>query len=132
LNESRKSLEGTLTQGSSLPLNLPTPKREIATVQDAMQADWQKYTRIDVPILAIYALPHERRIADPAKRAEADERDLAFQGAQAKAFEKGLPSARVIWLAHADHYVFRSNEADVLQEMNALIAALASEARHRS
>jgi len=40
----------------------------------------------------------------------------------AKAFEKGLPSARVIWLAHADHYVFRSNEADVLREMNAFIA----------
>ena len=52
----------------------------------------QKYTRIDVPILAIYALPHERGITDPAKRAEADARDLAFQGAMAKAFEKGPPA----------------------------------------
>ena len=23
----------------------------------------------------------------------------------AKAFEKGLPSARVVWLAHEDHYI---------------------------
>ena len=42
----------------------------------------------------------------------------------AKAFEKGLPSAKVTWLAHADHFVFRSNEADVLREMNAFIAGL--------
>jgi non-heme chloroperoxidase len=86
----------------------------------------QKYTRIDVLILAIYALPHGRgiRITDPAKRAEADAPNLAFQGAMAKAFEKGLPSARVIWLAHADHYLFRFNEADVLREMNSFIEGL--------
>ena len=103
----------------------PQPQREIATVQEAIRAGGRKYTRIDVPILAIYALPHERGITDPAKRAEADARDLAFQGAQAKAFEKGLPSAKVVWIAHADHYVFRSHEADVLREMNAFIAGLA-------
>jgi pimeloyl-ACP methyl ester carboxylesterase len=102
----------------------PPPQREIGTVQEALRAGRQKYTRIDVPILAIYALPHERGITNPAKRAEADARDLAFQGAMAKAFEKGLPSARVIWLAHADHYVFRSNEAEVLREMNAFVAGL--------
>jgi pimeloyl-ACP methyl ester carboxylesterase len=102
----------------------PPPQREITTVQEAMRAGMQKYTRIDVPILAIYALPHERGITDPAKRAEADARDLAFQGAMAKAFEKGLPSARVIWLPHAGHFVFRSNEADVLREMNTFIAGL--------
>jgi non-heme chloroperoxidase len=76
------------------------------------------------PILAIYALPHERGITDPAKRAEADARDLAFQGAMAKAFEKGLPSAHIVWLAHANHYVFRSNEADVIREMNMFFAGL--------
>jgi non-heme chloroperoxidase len=102
----------------------PPPQREIATVQEAMRAGTQKYTRIDVPILAIYAPPHERGITDAAKRAEADANDLAFQGAMAKTFEKGLPSARVIWLAHADHFVFRSTEADVLREMNAFIAGL--------
>ena len=100
------------------------PQRQIATVEEAIRAGWQKYTRIDVPILAIYALPHERGITDPAKRAEADARDLAFQGAMAKAFEKGLPSARVIWLAHSDHYVFRSHETDVLREINRFVAGL--------
>jgi hypothetical protein len=74
--------------------------------------------------LAIFAIPHERGITDPVKRAEADARDLAFQGAQAKAFEKGLPSAKVIWIAHADHYVFRSHEDDVLREMKAFMDGL--------
>ena len=41
-----------------------------------------------------------------------------------KAFESGLPSARVVRLPHANHYVFQSNEADVLREMNAFIGAL--------
>lgn len=102
----------------------PAPPREIATIDDAIRAGGHKYTRVDVPILAIYAMPHERGITDPAKRAEADARDLAFQGAMAKAFEKGLPSAKVIWIAHADHYVFRSHEADVLREIHAFTAGL--------
>ena len=100
------------------------PQREIKTVQDAIQAGGRKYTRIDVPILAIYALPHERGITDPAKRAEADARDLAFQGAMARAFEKGLPSAKVVWIDHGNHYIFRSHEAEVLREMNAFIEGL--------
>ena len=100
------------------------PQRPIVTIQDALAAGGVKYTHIDAPILAIYALPHERGITDPAKRAEADERDLAFQGSMAKAFEKGLPSAKVVWIAHADHSVFRSHEEDVIREMNAFIAGL--------
>jgi len=100
------------------------PQREIKTIQDAIQAGGRKYTSINVPILAIYALPHERGITDPAKRAEADARDLAFQGAMAKAFEKGLPSAKVIWIDHGNHYIFRSHEAEVLREVNAFIAGL--------
>jgi non-heme chloroperoxidase len=100
------------------------PQREIKTVQDAIQAGGRKYTRIDVPILAIYALPHERGITDPAKRAEADAHDLAFQGAMARAFEKGLPSAKVFWIDHGNHYIFRSHEAEVLREMKAFIEGL--------
>jgi hypothetical protein len=42
----------------------------------------------------------------------------------AKAFEKGLPSAKVVWIAHADHYIFRSNEADVIRDINTFITGL--------
>jgi alpha-beta hydrolase superfamily lysophospholipase len=54
----------------------------------------------------------------------AESRDLETTGAQAKAFESGEPSARVVRLPHANHYVFNSNEADVLREMNAFFASL--------
>jgi len=91
----------------------------------AILAGLQKYTDIRVPILAIYALPHEPPpSSNDADRAAAEARDLERTGAQAKAFETGLPSARVVRLRYANHYVFRSNEADVLREMNAFIGGL--------
>ena len=58
--------------------------------------------------------------------AAAEARDLATTGAQATAFETGLLSARVVRLSHANQYVFLSNGADVLREMNAFIASLPS------
>ena len=93
----------------------------------AIGAGEQKYTNIPVPILAIYAVPHDRGPtagADSAARATQEARDEETTGAQAKAFEAGLPSAKVVRIPHADHYVFRSNEADVLREMNAFVGGL--------
>jgi hypothetical protein len=43
---------------------------------------------------------------------------------QVAAFERQVPSAHVVRIPHATHYVFRSNEADVLREMNTFIATL--------
>jgi pimeloyl-ACP methyl ester carboxylesterase len=96
-------------------------------VNQAIMAGEQKYTNIPVPILAIYAVPHElgpKVGNDPGVRAAVEARDEAWAGAQAKAFETGVPSARVVRLPHANHYVFKSNEADVLREMNAFIGSL--------
>jgi len=44
--------------------------------------------------------------------------------AQAKAFENGLRTAHVVRIPRATHYVFQSNEADVLREMDAFISGL--------
>ena len=41
-----------------------------------------------------------------------------------KAFESGLPQARVVRLPGAEHDVFRSNETEVLREMNSFLATL--------
>jgi non-heme chloroperoxidase len=93
----------------------------------AILAGMQKYTSVPVPILAIFAVPHDLGPlggSDAAARAASEARDLASTGAQAKAFESGLPSAHVVRLAKANHYVFLSNEADVLREMNAFIGSL--------
>jgi len=69
----------------------------------------QKYTDINVPVLAIYALSGEYK---------------ADTEVQAKALEKGIPSAHVVRLQGADHVVFMSNESDVLREINNFIVAL--------
>jgi hypothetical protein len=88
----------------------------------------QKYTDIRIPALAIYAIPHDPGPAafrgDDAKRAAFEAWDSDFNGRQAKAFETGVPSARVVRLSHANHYVFLSNEADVLREMHAFLDSL--------
>jgi pimeloyl-ACP methyl ester carboxylesterase len=46
---------------------------------------------------------------------------------QAKAIEATLPSARVVKLPSANHYVFLSNEADVLREIRAFVALRSEE-----
>ncbi len=101
----------------------PTPAQRILAGQ-------QRYTDIRVPVLAIFALPHERPPAvgnNAAARAAAEATDLTVTAPQAKAFESGVPSARVVRLANANHFVFRSNEADVLREMNAFLTGLPKE-----
>jgi len=76
----------------------------------------QKSTDIRVPALAIFALPHATppNLKDkPAEAAAFEAWDMASTGSRAQAFEAGIPTARVVRLAHASHAVYRSNEADV-------------------
>ena len=94
----------------------------------AIIAGAQKYTNIPVPILAIFAVPHGLApigpLRDPDVAAAFEASIKASIEAQAKAVESGLPSARVVRIPNADHYVFQSNEADVLREMTAFIGSL--------
>jgi hypothetical protein len=73
---------------------------------------------------AIYALPMRlpelASAEDRARSAESGKVKLA----QANAFEKGLPSARVVRVPDAGHEIYRTNEADVLREMYALVSRL--------
>ena len=69
---------------------------------------------IDTPILAIFAHP---KLHQSAK--ENDQQAIQIAG-----FEKGLPNAHVIKIAHADHFVYMSNTAEVLRDINAFIERL--------
>jgi non-heme chloroperoxidase len=93
---------------------------------DLIMAGTQRYTEIRAPVLAIYALPH--RVPPMFARDSASLAGwLATQAewpAQADAFERGVPTARVVRIPNADHAVFHSNPADVLREMHAFIATL--------
>jgi non-heme chloroperoxidase len=94
----------------------------------AIREGVQRYNTISgVPILAIFADPHDLGNAmkdKPEVRAALEAIDLRNTENQAKAFETQVLNAKVIRIPHANHYVFRSNEADVLREMNAFIATV--------
>ena len=121
--------------GVALPDGKPGPPRD-SPAGPAIIAGVQKYSAIRAPALAIFATPHDlgpwiARAADPAKIREAFEPMERLVARQAKAFEEGVPGARVVRLAGANHDVFLSNEADVLRELRAFIVGLPLDAAAR-
>jgi non-heme chloroperoxidase len=92
----------------------------------------KKYADIPVPALVIFANPHNQGAwVDNNTNAAVREAAKAYSAAlvalterQKKAFENGVPTARVITLPGANHYVYLSNEGKVLREMRAFIAGL--------
>jgi pimeloyl-ACP methyl ester carboxylesterase len=122
------SPEAELRAGSvTQPDGRPGPPRQ-SIASPAISASTLKYSAIRAPALAIFALPHGlapwmKGITDPKLLEVRDQVELLV-AKQAKAFEEGVPGARVVRLANADHYVFLSNEADVLRELRAFIAGL--------
>ena len=122
LPQLQRDLKQTLKdlENAPPPPPQPPPSSEFSPTQAILDGA-QKYTKIPVPVLAICAFP--RRLGpemgdDPASRDAAKARMLTVVGAQIKAFRSGVPSARVVTLPDADHYIYRSNEADVLREIN--------------
>lgn len=117
-----KDLQLMIKRIALMPGPAPPPPPPIGL---AIRFGEQKYTEIHSPILAIFACPHNFDfINDPAAKAALVATDLASCTAQADAFAAGVPSARVVRIADADHYVFRSNETDVIKEMNVFLANL--------
>ena len=83
-------------------------------IEFAIDRGEQSYTSIRCPVLAIYAFPHPH---DTEKNKQAELKQM-------NALESSIPGAEVVKLANAGHYVFRTNEADVVREMNAFMAKL--------
>jgi pimeloyl-ACP methyl ester carboxylesterase len=103
----------------------PLPPR--SPIQAALNFGMEKYTSIPVPVLAIYACPHDWSHFfpnDPARRAERLAEDAAACSEWAEAFAHGVPTARVVRIPNADHYVYRSNEAQVIAEMKKFLSTL--------
>jgi len=113
---------------AALPLAMLAPIASVPRpASRAVAAGERKYDKIPVPVLAIFAVPHDMGAAmnaDAQLRAAFDAHDEAATGGQARAFEQGVPSARVVRIPHAGHFVFRTNEADVLREIGAFIGSL--------
>jgi pimeloyl-ACP methyl ester carboxylesterase len=99
-----------------------------ATIMSGMK----KYAVIPVPALAIFAIPHSQgKWVDNSADSKVLEAAQAYSRAlkplienQERVFKEGVPTARVVRLPGAHHYVYLSNEADVLREMRAFLAGL--------
>jgi len=93
------------------------PRGQPATTQ-AILAGSQHFTEIGVPALAIFASPHDVMTGDFEKF------DEAMTERKARAFERGVPQARVLRWPHASHYLFIAQEREVLREVRAFLATL--------
>jgi pimeloyl-ACP methyl ester carboxylesterase len=103
----------------------PLPPR--SPVGAALNFGAEKYTSIPVPALAIIACPHDWSHFfpnDPRRRAARLAADTATCSARAESFARGVPTARVVRIPNADHYVYRSNEAQVIDEMKKFLSTL--------
>jgi pimeloyl-ACP methyl ester carboxylesterase len=96
------------------------PANPSLPVLDAIQGGERRYTEIKCPALAIFSDPP----ATGNHSADVQAKYLAQQRVQEKDFEAQGPQVHVVQVSGATHYIFRSNEADVLREINAFIAAV--------
>ena len=106
------------------------------SVRDAITAGMRKpdYSGIRVPVLAFFTLP--KPAEDQIQRYQpqnAEERttieqvyaaDVDYVKRSIAKLQSGVPGARVVELAGAIHYVFLSNESDVLREIRQFMAGL--------
>jgi non-heme chloroperoxidase len=106
--------------------DVPTGTKPILSPSDAITLGEQKYTHIASPALALFAIPHDMNTMMPkdSKALPAAEAwDKRRMSAIADSFEHGVPGAEVVRISHASHYVFLSNEAEVLRSINSFLAA---------
>jgi pimeloyl-ACP methyl ester carboxylesterase len=110
-----------------MPPPPPGPRPTPPPVGVAIMNGQQRFTSISAPALVIFAAPHDlgQMMKDnPKARAAIEANDKRNVEGQITAFELQASSAHIVRIPNANHYVFRSNEADVLREMNAFISAL--------
>jgi pimeloyl-ACP methyl ester carboxylesterase len=104
----------------------PEPAHELGP-EEAIMLGQRKYTKITSPVLAIFADPHDLGPMpeyNAAGRAAMAKLMADHTTTHRSEFEAGVPSAQVVSIPNADHYVFKSNESEVLKEMDKFIAAL--------
>jgi non-heme chloroperoxidase len=115
-----------------IELASPPPRRDQRgqpaddPIEFAVTAGMRKYTSIRGPVLAIFANPLEPPPGarnDPNMREMVAEVDSAV-AMQVRAFARGVPQARVVSIPNAAHFIYRSDEAEVLREMKAFIDGL--------
>jgi len=110
-------------------LDLPSPLQlGGAHISSAVSHGEQRFASVKCPLLAIVAYPHAFGSPFPGEkaspRAVLETYFDQITATQVKLFEQTYPNSRIVVLPHATHYVFVSNEADVLREIDSFAANL--------
>jgi pimeloyl-ACP methyl ester carboxylesterase len=105
--------------------------------EEAIRAGVQKpdYARITVPALALYAAPRTWKemmpeapdFSDPGQLAAAEkvvEQMSKMRKRMADEFREGVMKSRVVEMPGASHYLFRTNQEEVLREIAAFLRDL--------
>jgi pimeloyl-ACP methyl ester carboxylesterase len=99
-------------------------RRTPTSVAQGIRTGGKKYRDIRVPALAIYALPRDfgpfaGGISSPLAGI-----DSAATKSMANAFATGVPGSKVIALAGAHHYLFLTNEREVISAIREFVSGL--------
>lgn len=107
-------------RGSGGAQEPPRTLTSLEKINAAIIGNQRPYMGIEARALVVYALaPCGEQCDSPRAQALA-----ASKREQMGAVEAGMPNAHVVRTPNADHYVFHSNESDVLREMNAFLTTL--------
>lgn len=101
----------------------PSPMPDIPL---AVLTGVHKYTSLPVPILGIVPFPRKPPAAaqsDPAIAARHTAAE-AKEGERLDSLEHDIPTAHIVRLPYADHYLWRTNEADVVREIRSFLSRL--------
>jgi pimeloyl-ACP methyl ester carboxylesterase len=106
------------------------------SVRDAITAGMRKpdYSRIRVPVLAFFTLPkpledqiqryQPQTVVERAAIEQVYAADVDYVKRSIGKLQSGVPGARVVELAGANHYLFLSDEPNVLREIRPFLAGL--------
>jgi len=114
LQQATEMLEGAPDAATEAP-------RPAALTGNKIIANARRYGLAPVPMLAIMAMP---RRCQPNCDKPFMKRIMASDAARVDLFEKQAPNARVVRLANASHFIWRTNSDDVVREMNAFMDGL--------
>lgn len=108
----------------------PTPVSQRMTPDlFAIMEGRERFETIHTPALVIFATdPASVMGDDPQSRAQAARQALSVRQKeqQIEAFKRQVPQARIVLIPRGTHYVFQSNEIDVLREIKSFAGSLAS------
>jgi non-heme chloroperoxidase len=115
---------------SEIPLKGPPPwpvgPNPMPEITLAVLTGVHKYTSLPVPVLGIVPFPRkpppgaENDPAIAARHAAATEKEKE----RLASLEHDIPTAHIVRLPYGDHYIWRTNEADVLRELSGFLSKL--------